>query len=132
MSEAKVDLPVECPPRFPREAWPAYSAWVRAGDRSTRSVWPLVKEVFFAGARAEADSRTEGRAPAALEVAELIDGFGQMPQLVDEDQAHFAGIAAEIYVSGQPWRRRVGLVWRLLRPQWVDRLANWWARKGGA
>lgn len=112
---------VEPPAGFPREAWPAYSAWVRSGDRSTRSVWPLVKKAFVAGARAEAVCRSEGRAAAALEVRDLVDGLGQWPDLADEDAAHFAGLAAEVFFAGQPWRRRLALAWRLLRParHWI-------------
>lgn len=34
---------------FPSEAWPAYSEWVRSGDRSARSVWPLVKATYAVG-----------------------------------------------------------------------------------
>lgn len=108
---------VEPPAGFPREAWPAYSAWVLAGDRRTESVWPLVKTVFFLGARAEVDAQRESRTPAALEVAALIDGFGKWSELVDEDAAHFAGLAAEVQFAGEPLRRRIGLAWRVLRPR---------------
>lgn len=114
------------PAGFPREAWPAYAAWVRAGDRRTESVWPLVKTVFWLGARAEAQCQREGRAAAALEVVALVEEFGQFPQLVDEDEAHFAGLAAEIFYAGTPLRRRLLMVWRLLRPRWVGELA--WRR----
>lgn len=70
---------------------------------------------WTAGARAEANCRTEGRAPAALEVAAMVDAFGQDPLLRDRDAAHFAGLAAEIYYAGQPLARRLRAAWRILR-----------------
>ncbi|MER5608201.1 hypothetical protein AB0F93_00325 [Micromonospora tulbaghiae] len=84
-----------------------------------------------AGAQAEADCRTEGRTKAALDVAEFVHGIGQHAERAGEDRAYFAGLAAEIYFAGQPLRRRLGLVWRLLRPRTHWRgYAAWRARVG--
>lgn len=107
---------------FPREAYRAYSDWVHAEDRSSRAAYELAKRAYFAGARAEAVARTEGCAPAAVQVMEVVDGFGRWDELADADEATFVAYAANIFVAGQPLRRRLAAAWRILVP------SSWWRR----
>lgn len=105
-------------PGYPDTAYHVYRRWHRAGDRSNRSVYNAIRQAWAAGAQDEADERQKGRAPAALEVMTAIDGFAQWDNLADKDHAYFASQAAEIYLAGQPLRRRLLHAWRVLRPRW--------------
>jgi hypothetical protein len=100
-------------------AYRVYSAWVRAGDTSSRAVHAAIFEAWRTGCREEAEARDEGRAPAALEVRDMVDGLAKWGELADADAdaAHFAGVAAEVYCGGQPLRRRLLLAWRIVRPR---------------
>lgn len=99
---------------------------LRRGTPTSSEVYGALRDAWRSGGRAEAESRLEGRLAAALEVVALVDELGQQPERLNKDEAHFAGLAAEIYFAGTPLRRRLLMVWRLLRPRWVGELA--WRR----
>lgn len=109
---------------FPVSVYRIYSEWVRAGGRGGRSVYVAIGDAWRAGAREEAECRTEGRAPAALEVMDVVDGFGQFPELREHDSAHFAGVAAGIFMAGEPLRRRLAVAWRIVQPAWWGRVSD--------
>lgn len=111
----------------PPSAYEIYNRWARReGVAVSGSVRKAIEEAWASGAHTEALCRREGRAAAALEVAEFVDGLGLHSKRAGEDHAYFAGLAAEVYFAGTPLRRRLRLAWRLLRPRWVEELA--WRR----
>lgn len=104
-------------PAFAPGAYRIYSAWAHAGDTSGRATYAAIIRAWRVGCRDEAKARTEGLAHGAIEVIDLIDGFGRWKELTDRDPTFFAGVAAEVFYAGQPWRRRLLLAWQILRPR---------------
>ena len=84
-------LPEALSDGFPRAAWPAYREWVRAGDRSTRGVWPLVKAAFAAGRgqarrdiQSEIDNWVIEEVPGGCGDFECLDGCAVMRDPPDD------------------------------------------------
>lgn len=75
---------------------------------------PELLKAWRAGAKCEHDLTHEGMTKKSREVFDVVKVLAQQ----ERDHNEIVMATAVIYASGWPWKRRLKLIWKLLKGGW--------------